>query len=260
MNGRRLRLRMAGINNQNFVLRDEETGSWWQQATGEAFLGPLRGSRLRLVFADEVSFAIWRREHPDGRVLRPGADPRWKTWSAGWEAKTNRLPLAPGVLGPRTADGLGLGRLPPRTVVLGLERGGAARAYPVDLLRRQGAVVDDLGGAGVVILVGEDGRSLRAFESALDGRPAPFFVELGAAAAAPRRWIDGAGGSEWDFQGRALSGPWRGRRLTPVPAMQDYWFDWWRYHPRTTVYGGHGAAGGAGGAGGVGGAAAAGGG
>ena len=23
-----------GINNQNFIMRDEQTGSWWQQVTG----------------------------------------------------------------------------------------------------------------------------------------------------------------------------------------------------------------------------------
>src|SRR5262249_33350975 len=149
-------LRMAGINNQNFVLRDAETGSWWQQATGEAFLGPLRGSRLRLVFPDEVSFAIWRREHPDGRVLLPAADPTWRRWSAGWEAKTGRLPPPSGVLAASGAGSSGPGgALPPRAVVLGIEHGAAARAYPVDLLRRQGAVMDDLDGFGLVILVGE---------------------------------------------------------------------------------------------------------
>ena len=267
LRGRRLRFHLCGINNQNFVMCDEETGSWWQQATGEAFAGPLRGSRLRLVRADEVAFGIWRREHPGGRVLRPGATTAWRTWSADWEAKTGRLPVVAGVPG---ADGRG--PLPPRTVVLGLALGGAARAYPVESLRRQGAVLDDVGGQGVVILVAEDGRSLRAFESTLDGRRVPFFVKLGpspvspalAASAAvpapgpstsaapaaptapgarpapavpaPRRWLDGASGSEWDFQGRAVSGPWRGRQLVPVPAMKDYWFDWRTYHPRTTVY------------------------
>jgi Protein of unknown function (DUF3179) len=240
LQGRRLRFHLCGINNQNFVMCDEETGSWWQQASGEAFAGPLRGGRLRLVRADELAFGIWRREHPDGRVLRPGATTAWRAFSADWEAKTGRLPVVAGVPG---ADGRG--PLPPRTLVLGLEYGGAARAYPVDALGRQGAVADDLGGLGVVILVAEDGRSLRAFESTIDGRRVPFFVKVGPSAGpsgppgsppAPRRWLDGTSGSEWDFQGRAVAGPWRGRQLVPLPAMKDYWFDWRIYHPRTTVY------------------------
>ena len=36
--GRALRFRLIGINNQNFVMEDEETGSWWQQITGAAWL------------------------------------------------------------------------------------------------------------------------------------------------------------------------------------------------------------------------------
>jgi hypothetical protein len=239
--GRRLRLHLAGINNQNFVMRDDETGTWWQQATGEAFAGPLRGSRLRLVFADEVAFAIWRREHPAGRVLRPDASPAWRTWSADWEAKTARMPVVAGAPG---ADGRG--PLPPRAVVLGLEQGGAERAYPLASLQGQAAIQDDLGGVPVVILVGEDGRSLRVFEGALDGRRVPLFAKLdgvapaapaaAAAAASGRRWVDGTSGSEWDFQGRATAGPWRGRQLRQLPAAKDYWFDWRTYHPKTTVF------------------------
>ncbi len=245
MGGRRLTFHMAGINNQNFVMRDEETGSWWQQASGQAFAGPLRGSRLRLLFADEIAFAIWRREHPVGRVLRPDAAPAWRTWSADWETKTARLPVVAGVPG---ADGRG--PLPPRAVVLGVELGAAARAYPVDSLRGQGVIQDDLGGQPVVILAGDDGRSLRVFEGAVDGRRVSFFLAAGGPPAAPpgavppRSWVDGVSGSEWDFQGRAVAGPWRGKRLRPLPAMKDYWFDWRSYHPRTTVYLGGGSGGG----------------
>jgi len=71
VDGRVLHFHLAGINNQNFIMRDEETGSWWQQVTGEAILGPLKGHHLKTVFHDEVSFALWKREQPKGRVLRP---------------------------------------------------------------------------------------------------------------------------------------------------------------------------------------------
>ena len=36
IDGRKLTFHLAGINNQNFIMRDEETGSWWQQVTGVA--------------------------------------------------------------------------------------------------------------------------------------------------------------------------------------------------------------------------------
>ncbi len=74
MDGRTLHFHLNGINNQNFIMRDEETGSWWQQVSGEAIFGPLKGKKLKAVAMDELSFALWKREHPAGRVLRP--DPR----------------------------------------------------------------------------------------------------------------------------------------------------------------------------------------
>jgi hypothetical protein len=62
---------LAGINNQNFLMRDEETGSYWQQVTGTAIAGPLKGSKLTLLSQDELTFALWRKEHPQGTVLAP---------------------------------------------------------------------------------------------------------------------------------------------------------------------------------------------
>jgi hypothetical protein len=39
-----LNFHLAGINNQNFIMRDEETGTWWQQVSGTAIQGPLKES------------------------------------------------------------------------------------------------------------------------------------------------------------------------------------------------------------------------
>jgi hypothetical protein len=96
IDGRTLHFHLAGINNQNFIMRDEETGSWWQQVSGEAILGPLKGRRLKPVPQDEISFALWKREQPMGRVLLP--DPRVQAAGhyapADWEAGIGKLPVA----------------------------------------------------------------------------------------------------------------------------------------------------------------------
>ena len=46
LDGRATRFRLVGINNQNFIMQDEATGSWWQQITGAAIQGPRKGARL----------------------------------------------------------------------------------------------------------------------------------------------------------------------------------------------------------------------
>ena len=42
LDGRRLRFHLAGINNQNFIMQDEETGTWWQQVNGLSLAYPVR--------------------------------------------------------------------------------------------------------------------------------------------------------------------------------------------------------------------------
>jgi len=224
VDGRRQRFHLTGINNQNFLMHDEETGSWWQQVTGEAIHGPFQGRRLDLVPYDEISFAAWKREHPDGRVLRPDDSAPWHQFSQSWEEETAKAP----VVTPARADD----PLKPRDVVVGVRLGGAARAYPLAALQRQSPVQDVVGGVPVLLAVGEDGRSVRAFERTVDGRALSLFARPGA----PLRLVDAETGSEWSFAGEAVAGPLQGKKLAWVQALKDYWFDWRTYNPATSVY------------------------
>ena len=67
-------------------MQDEATGSWWQQITGEAIFGSSKGQRLKPVPHDELSFALWKLEHPYGRVLRPDDSKPWKKFSENCQA------------------------------------------------------------------------------------------------------------------------------------------------------------------------------
>ena len=60
--------RMVGANE---VQKDMETGSSWQQATGEAIDGPLKGTRLKLYPVVRTTWAEWRARHPHTVVLKP---------------------------------------------------------------------------------------------------------------------------------------------------------------------------------------------
>jgi len=122
---------------------------------------------------------------------------------------------------------------PPRTVVVGVSLNDRAKAYPFPRLREQSPVVDTLGGVPIVLVVGEDGKSIRVFDRTLDGRRLELLAKAGAR---PLRLIDAETGSEWDFSGRAVSGPLAGRQLTKLKALKEYWFDWKIYQPATAVY------------------------
>jgi len=227
VDGRVLSFRLAGINNQNFIMQDRESGSWWQQVSGEAILGPLKGKRLQRVFHDELSFRTWISEVAGGggRVLVPAADTAWKRFSNNWEEETARRPVrVHAALDPRLA---------PRTVVAGIDVGGSAKAYPMERVVAQAPVHDRVGGVPVVLLLGDDGRSVRAFEVRLDAAVLEFVRKSDGALG---EIVDVATGSRWSFRGEAVAGPLVGRRLTPVYVLKDYWFNWKTYHPETGVY------------------------
>jgi hypothetical protein len=247
---------LAGINNQNFLMRDKETGTWWQQVTGKAIYGPMKGASLDLVPSDELTFGEWKSEVSDGKVLAPV--PKYaKKYESNWEPEVAKLPVV--ISFPGT-------ELKSRDVVVGLQIEDTSRAYPWEALMKQSPVMDRVHGTPLLLVVGPDGKSFRAFISRIDGKEAEFFLkgepdtapENSAAAppvaeasgtrpsssaqtpgvASPKPWslLDASTASEWNFQGCAISGAAKGKCLERVPAMKDYWFNWRNYHPQTTIY------------------------
>jgi hypothetical protein len=214
---------LAGINNQNFLMRDRETGTWWQQVTGKAIYGPLQGAALELVLSDELTFGEWRTESVAGQVLAP-VSKYTKEYDGNWEPDVAKLPVV--ISFPNT-------ELKSRDVVIGLAIDGSARAYPWETFVKQSPVLDRVNGTPLLMALGPDGKSFRAFVARIDGHDAEFFLQAGAQ---PWSLLDTLTNSQWNFQGCATSGPAQGKCLVRVPALKDYWFDWRNYHPETTVY------------------------
>jgi hypothetical protein len=228
-NGRALHFYLAGINNQNFLMRDKETGTWWQQITGKAIYGPLAGAALELVLSDELTFGEWRAEFPSGQVLAP-VSKYTKEYDSNWEPDVAKLPVD--ISFPGT-------ELKSRDVVIGLTIGGAARAYPWETFAKQSPVPDRVNGTPLLLALGPDGKSFRVFVSRIDGRDAEFFLQgddSGNSGKKDWKLLDTLTASEWNFQGCATSGTSQGKCLDRIPALKDYWFDWRNYHPDTTVY------------------------
>ncbi len=221
--GRVLTFHLAGINNQNFLMRDEETGTFWQQVTGRAVAGPLRGQALELISTDEVSFAAFREESPRGTVLAPVAESAQRYEKKDWERQMSRV---------RTVLSFPETGIEARELVLGVSISSVSRAYLAERVLQEAVVQDQIGGTPVVLVVGPDGTSVRAFVSRIAGRETQFFREQ------KPEWslLDSQTASRWNFRGCAVAGPAQGTCLESVGVLKDYWFDWRNYHPDTTVY------------------------
>jgi hypothetical protein len=225
VDGHVLHFRLYGINNQNFIMRDEETGSWWQQISGKAIQGPLKGKQLEWIAFDEVTFGVWKQEHPSGQVLAPDTEREKKYAKPDWEL---RMLSNPTVTATDPKD-----PLKPRTLIIGIRINDTAKAYPMQQLLLENPVVDTLASKPLLLLAAADGRSVRAFEREVDGQVLDLFLEPKSN---PLRVVDAQTGSVWDFSGTAVQGRLLGKKLPRVQTLKDYWFDWKLYNPQTLVY------------------------
>lgn len=223
VDGQVLTFRLAGINNQNFLMRDEQTGSYWQQISGRAISGPLRGKQLAMIHWDELSFATWQDENPTGKVLMPVGKYSAKYAAKDWEQKMARRPSI-----MDTKD------LPPRELIVGVEINGDSRAYLHSHLLTHKLVQDRVGGRPIILVTNLDNKSIRAFLAELPGSTeVPDFYRNEQLGGGLLR--DSITGGEWNFLGCAVSGSLEGKCLAPIRIVKDYWFDWQLYHPSTRI-------------------------
>jgi hypothetical protein len=192
-------------------MRDQETGSYWQQITGTAIAGPLKGSKLSLVAQDELSFGLWKEEQPNGTVLAPLPRDAADYEKASWESGIQKLPTV--IHAPK-------GTLPDRETVLGVSMNGAARAYPLSKLTDHSPVLlDDIGGQPIMLVLGPDGESVRAFSREIGANTLDFFGQGLTGTSEPWALLESNTLSEWSFD-----------------VLKDFWFDWQHYHPNSDFY------------------------
>ena len=238
VDGLKLTFHLAGINNQNFLMRDDETGTYWQQISGLAVAGPLKGRQLPFVASEELTFALWRAEHPQGTVLKDNDKYKAEYSPMDWDVKMKKA---------KTVLSYSEAGLKPRDLMLGIRAFGAGRAFPYERVIKEKLVQDHVGAEPVLLVVGPDAQSVRAFRqriSGVDGAP-EFYrtveekapAKLDAASAGAPLLMDEATGSRWNFQGCAVEGKAKGLCLERIEVIKDYWFDWRHYNPQTTVYG-----------------------
>lgn len=125
-----LRFRVVGVFRRNLIMEDRETGTLWQQATGEAILGPLTGARLDLLNSEQVSWAEARSVGGTSLAYEPeDVSPAPLASDRGLSLlhRATQRVMAPGMT-PLSPE------LGPRETVFGIAVKDEARAYPLSRL------------------------------------------------------------------------------------------------------------------------------
>ncbi len=225
----------------DLVMYDRQTESWWQQATGQAIVGELTGSKLEFLPAQITSLDAFAATWPDGDVLsRQTGNQRdyGRNPYPGYDTADERPFLYEG-----TIDG----RIAPKERVVTVGEGTDAIAFAWSDLAAAGAATATVAGEPIVVLwapgttsaldeslieEGADIGSAGVFRPVVESRTLTF--ERAGGPEAPIR--DRETGSTWSATGLASDGPLAGTRLEPVIHGDHFWFAWAAFSPATRVW------------------------
>ena len=198
------------------VMFDHQTGSYWYQVSGEAIVGELTGARLEPLPSVTMPWGEWRELHPDTRMLSRVqiVDGDYTYLRDVFRDYANVINSGE-VTFPLSYERVDRA-LRPADVVLTVRVGGEERVYPLAQLG-DGAFEDTVSGEPVVIFSRFAGPYGAAFSREVDGRVLSFAIE-------GQDFVDAETGSRWNLAGRAITGPFEGEHLRPLPGRRAFWF------------------------------------
>ena len=212
----------SALFENDLVMYDHQTGSYWFQVGGNAIVGTLTGEQLAVLPSVTLPWGQWLELHPETKVLSLDQTfERVYPYGRDHFPDIRRLANDDRFSFPLSRDKID-DRLRLGTVVLTVRTGDddTEKAYPLDLLG-DAVVNDSIGGQEIVVFSRASGPAGIAFSRRLDdGRVLTFDPSEDAGTTARDRET----GSRWDFFGRAVNGPLGGQKLTPLPTRRAFWF------------------------------------
>ncbi len=223
----------------NLIMYDRQTESWWQQGTGEAIVGEYLGTQLTLYPTSIISWGDFAAAFPDGKVLskETGFDrPYGRNPYFGYDDINNS---------PFLFQGDTPGQLAAMERVLALELNGETIVYPYSLLSDLLVINNQVGGEDVVVFWAEGTASALDTTSIPNGRDVGSAVAFSPIVAGEKLTFsaqedglfkDDNTSSLWNILGIAITGPLEGEALSPMTAVNHFWFDWVAFKPETRIY------------------------
>jgi len=147
IDGQRLTFEVLGVHRRNMIIRDVQTGTVWQQGTGEAMYGNLKGKQLEYYPYQQTTLKDWVKQHPDTYIAKESDNVRKSFFPKDRLMKVLKR-VTETFIAPGKTDLTGL---PAREKIWGLELNGQSKAYPISELKKVTEITDNLGGVEIQI-------------------------------------------------------------------------------------------------------------
>jgi Protein of unknown function (DUF3179) len=222
VNGKPEDFRLVGMDHFNAMFEDATTKSWWQQATGVAVAGPLKGKALEEIPSQQLTLAAWLSLHPNSTVMQPDTIYQ-KDYDdlADYDKGTIKSSLE-----KRDSASWKF-----KSWVIGIVHNNVAKAYDWNKLVENKLIQDSMPGLPLMITLEKDTASFHVFNRSINGSTLNFEKTANADSL-----TDINTQSTWSLQGACTNGALKGQRLQAVQAYQEFWHSWSTFHPATKKY------------------------
>lgn len=222
VDGQQESFRLVGMDHFNAVFEDNTTKSWWQQATGEAIAGPLKGSWLKEIPSRQLTMDSWMRQHPNSVVMAPDSlyDERYFRLE-DYDRGTMQSSLVKRDY--RAWE--------PKSWIVGVKNDFASAAYDWNDLVKQRVIQDSLAGQPILLAMETDTTSFHVYDRRINGTILQFNTIT-----TDNRLTDQSTNSVWNMDGLCIAGPLKGQKLSPIQAYNQFWHAWQNFQVNVKRY------------------------
>jgi hypothetical protein len=218
INGKQEEFRLVGMDRFNAMFEDKTTKSWWQQATGVAVAGPLKGTVMNEIFSSQMKLSEWIKLHPATLVLQPDNEfqPRYDQLK-NYDAGRGKSALT-------SKDSLMWQR---KSWVVGVILPNHPIAVDWNMLLNNKIIANN----DFTLVLLNDGSGFHAFNNHKEKQNYTFTYN-----ATDGILTDNETHSKWNSEGECIEGTLKRTFLQKLPAYQEFWHSWQTFHPDTKQF------------------------
>ncbi len=222
VNGKPESFRLVGMDHFNAVFEDATTKSWWQQATGTAIAGPLKGYQLKEFPSTQLTWDAWLREYPESLVMKP--DTIFMNNYFKLEDYDRGTMLSS--LVRRDTDSW-----EPKSWIVGVKNNFSSKAYDWNELVQKRIIQDSVDRLPILLTIEKDSTSFHVYDRRVNDSALIFQLTDGH-----DLLVDEKTHSTWNMDGICISGLLKGKKLLPVQSYNEFWHSWQTFHTNSKIY------------------------
>jgi hypothetical protein len=206
----------------NAMFEDATTKSWWQQATGVAITGPLKGTSLKEFPSRQLTLDVWLRQYPNSLIMQPDIS-----------FTDNYFKLEDYDIGTMQSSLVKRDTFSwkPKSWIIGVMSELSSKAYDWNELVRKKIIQDSVAKLPILLAIENDATSFHVYDRRVNGS-----VLLFQSGSNDSLLIDQNTRSIWNMDGFCIEGPLKGQKLVPVQAYNEFWHSWQTFHRNAEMY------------------------